>query len=601
MASQVPYNPVPTESPQLNPLPQAHVDTPIAAFGGATADALTHMGTVAEGAGKELFDRAYAMQELNEQVKADGASADTMDKQLKLYLDYDKLQGQARIDGYQGYVDGLKSIRDDGMQGLNSPYAKMQYLRDTRRNESTMLWHGGMLARTGGDEAAVNGAHSLMNAAVDSAVTISSNDPKEYNKALDGMTSAASLLVTQQFHLNPGDPGFNEKLAEIKSDKASGIIKGLLSGNDPEKAQSLMNSWAKSGVLQPADLDLIKERVDDAVDNKAAHKLGVQTYINNSDKGVDDVADATRAAAEKEAPGNKIFADNAVLAARERANTEATAKQHSQEGAYQSAFNIIDGVTTNGKVPLTWDDAMQNHDFSDVVGSGNLTQKQIYDLKRKVFENNTTDGWKPNLLGTGQFNELSRIGSLPQEATPKELDKLLGWDFTGDSMTREQRQSVMKLQGMVLKAQGAPSNVSTLINTPEVRKVMMDEGLTDKNDPRYNQFVTAFGAAVEGFEQGAHRTVKGMDELGGIAKKLAAHQDETFGGWFGKNTRAYEDILEEQGKLDSTKKHWRVTHGGVDPTEDDLEAIRLEMIRQMYNGLGAGSGAQQPKSTNRVP
>ncbi len=28
MASQVPYSPVPTEAPQLDPLPQAHVDTP---------------------------------------------------------------------------------------------------------------------------------------------------------------------------------------------------------------------------------------------------------------------------------------------------------------------------------------------------------------------------------------------------------------------------------------------------------------------------------------------------------------------------------------------------------------------------------------------
>jgi hypothetical protein len=129
---------------------------------------------------------------------------------------------------------------------------------------------------------------------------------------------------------------------------------------------------------------------------------------------------------------------------------------------------------------------------------------------------------------------------------------------------------------------------------------MADEGLTDKSDPRYNQFVTAFGEAVQGFEEGAHRTVKGMDELGSIAKKLAAHQDETFHGWFGKNPRAYEDILEEQGKLDSVKRRWRQAHNGVDPTDDDLDAIRLEMIRQMFNGLGTGSGAAQPKSTNRA-
>ena len=71
MASQVPYSAAPEEAPQLDPVPNAHVDTPVAAFGGAVAGAITHMGEVAEGAGKELFARAYAMQELNEQVKAD--------------------------------------------------------------------------------------------------------------------------------------------------------------------------------------------------------------------------------------------------------------------------------------------------------------------------------------------------------------------------------------------------------------------------------------------------------------------------------------------------------------------------------------------------
>ncbi len=168
-------------------------------------------------------------------------------------------------------------------------------------------------------------------------------------------------------------------------------------------------------------------------------------------------------------------------------------------------------------------------------------------------------------------------------------------------MTREQRQTVMKLQGQVLKAQGAPGNVSQLIHTPEVQKVMMAERLDPKSDPdRYNQFVTAFGQAVQGFEQGAHRTVKGMDELGDIARKLAAHQDERFGGLFGKNPRAYEDILEEQGKLDTVKKRWRQGHGGVDPTDDDLDAIRNEMIRGMFNALGSSSGAAQPKSTNRA-
>ena len=155
MASQVPYTGTQEVSPQLEPTQQVHEDTPVAAFGGAVAGAITHMGEVAEGAGKELFARAYAMQELNEQVKADSASADAMDKMTDRYLQYDQLRGQERIDGSKAYQDDLDKIRNDGMAGLNSPYAKMAYLRDTRRTQSMMVWHGGMLARQGMDEAAV--------------------------------------------------------------------------------------------------------------------------------------------------------------------------------------------------------------------------------------------------------------------------------------------------------------------------------------------------------------------------------------------------------------------------------------------------------------
>jgi len=84
MASQVPYYGTQEITPQVDPLSTVHVDTPVAAFGGAVAGAITHMGEVAQGAGKELFDRAYAMQDLAEHNKADMASTEYSGKATEL-------------------------------------------------------------------------------------------------------------------------------------------------------------------------------------------------------------------------------------------------------------------------------------------------------------------------------------------------------------------------------------------------------------------------------------------------------------------------------------------------------------------------------------
>ena len=75
MPTPVPYSGTLDVAPQTEPLSPVHQDTPAAAFGGAVAGAVTHLGEVAQGVGKELFERANAMQMLNEQVKAKAISA----------------------------------------------------------------------------------------------------------------------------------------------------------------------------------------------------------------------------------------------------------------------------------------------------------------------------------------------------------------------------------------------------------------------------------------------------------------------------------------------------------------------------------------------
>ena len=74
--AQVPYSPVPDVAPSDTATPRVSVATPEAAFGGATAKAIENLGTTVQGAGNELFGRAVALQQLNNETEAKIAGMD---------------------------------------------------------------------------------------------------------------------------------------------------------------------------------------------------------------------------------------------------------------------------------------------------------------------------------------------------------------------------------------------------------------------------------------------------------------------------------------------------------------------------------------------
>ena len=593
MPTQVPYTGTLDTQPQVDPLPQAHVDTPNAAFGGAVAQAISHVGEVAQVDGKELFARANAMQEMSEQMRADKASADVMDKQLQRYMEYDKLQGFEREEGYKDYVADLAKIRDEGAEGLNSPFAKMQYLRDTRRNESTMLWHGTMLAREGHDQATVSSAAALSEAAGNQVVvTAAKGDVSGMDSAIATWKQNAASIVPAKLKLTPGSPGYNEAVDQYVSDHLGQTISKMIV-SDPHTATALFDQYSKSGVLKDTQIADLKGRLEDAVNNKDASRLALEIAANSGKKPPDELAKDIAAEAEKAYPGNKTFAFSLTEKTNGIIDSNKLKAQKADQEFYDQAFNIIDGVTTNGKVPTSWAEAVANPDFAKLLPKLQDDPTLIDKLQKKVFENNSTNGWKPNAKGNAEYTELQRIGVLRSAATPEQLDKLLGFDFASSSMTKEQRKEIMGYQKDILKSQGEPSNVERLLAVPTVQSVLAKEGI-QKNTDEYTKFAIQFGRAVEGFEEGAHHTAKGMDELGDIAKTLVNHRPEEFGGWLGHNPRLYQqDPFDTPKQLEKAKTAFRKLNGGNDPSDADLDTMRVEVLKSMFKRLGASSSPQQ--------
>ena len=68
--AQVPYSPVPAIAPTEAATPKPSVNAPAAAFGAAAGEAMSGLGRTLERTGDELFGRAIAIQNLNNETEA---------------------------------------------------------------------------------------------------------------------------------------------------------------------------------------------------------------------------------------------------------------------------------------------------------------------------------------------------------------------------------------------------------------------------------------------------------------------------------------------------------------------------------------------------
>ena len=614
MASQVPYSPAPTATPDLAPLPQAHVDTPVVAFGGATAEALSHMGTVAEGAGKELFDRAYAMQELNEQAKADAASADAMDKMTNRYLEYSQLRGQERIDGNKTYQDDLDKIRQDGMASLSSPYAKMAYLRDSRRTQSMMIWHGGMLARQGMDDALKQSSLAKIDMLGNTLAQLNVSDGLEFDRTVAAIKQAAADHVHDLTGFAPGTPD-NDNLSAPYLSKQIAKVAVARSNANPADGKAFYEKM-KSGdhpLLLPEDATIIEGRIESAVLNKTAATIAHHVNVGaTDDTKPKDIDAAARAAAAKADPTDDgTLADNASQRALTLWNTRQQIDYKSEQMARESLLHTIDGVNTkDGKVPVSIEDAeAQNPDFKGHFLELSPPSQSV--LLEHIRKNQAIGGVVHNPQGDLQYYKLMQTGiNRNSTSTPEELNDLANADLLSPqfgSLTREQRTNLLKVQGEVINGQIQNPNMTHALTLGSVQQLLTEAGIDKKSNPdEYNKFQTAYHDAIVGYGLGTERSVKNDQELTEIAQGLI---NKNAGAWFGAvrgiNTKQPFDSLIEfspQAKKAGTTAFQQLYSRAPDfDSEADTKLVNDLAMRAIYMKYGQGSNPVKSKSTERVP
>ena len=271
---QVPYSPVPTVAPTEVATPSERVSTPLEAFGGGVAAATEGLGKSVSGVGDELFARAVALQELNNETDAKNANVDFIGKAGDLHAKYNALQGQARVAAFPQYQKDLQTLYQTSRGSLSNPSAQRMFDGAAISTLNRSVFNAAGSAATAQSEAALGAA----NAEFETTVKGVYNDPNDQGAYDDAIAKSDKAAVTKAA-LSPGGAS-PERVAYIQQQGRSTITYNRVVGmaaDEPNKAyQFLKEAEAKGMIFGAQDTEAL------AKVRSFIHSVGMNTVANQT-------------------------------------------------------------------------------------------------------------------------------------------------------------------------------------------------------------------------------------------------------------------------------------------------------------------------------
>ncbi len=234
---QVPYTPVPSVRPGGPATPQISVRT---GDWGVVGRAMEHLGSTVEASGNELFSRAMALQQLQNETEATEAIAKQELGSGQLHTQYSALQGKNAVDGFDQYQKDQDKLRTGIRDTLSNPMAQRMYDRASLGIMNRNIFNGAGHAATQQKVWADGAANSRIDAAAHQAGVNPEDD-----KAFEGQLGTISDAVKQKAELwGWSDDQFNDELGKAKSRAWEKRI-DQLSRTNPFAAQKLLEEHGK--------------------------------------------------------------------------------------------------------------------------------------------------------------------------------------------------------------------------------------------------------------------------------------------------------------------------------------------------------------------
>jgi hypothetical protein len=226
--AQVPYSGVPQVAPGGEATPRYSADTPIGAFGGASAAAMGTLGKQIEGAGNEVFQRGLAMQDLYNHSEAQEADAKYMETAGKLHADYSSLSGKAAVDAYPKYIQDLKDSRDGLKATLSNGMSQKLFDSQSLSTMGRTIFNGAGHAATENKKYALGASKARVEAISDQTLA-QPQDDKAFQAGLE--TSEREVRAQAQLAGIGSDP----VAALVPTDHRDGEVGPVAGWEDVER------------------------------------------------------------------------------------------------------------------------------------------------------------------------------------------------------------------------------------------------------------------------------------------------------------------------------------------------------------------------------
>jgi hypothetical protein len=269
--ARVPYNPVPDVSPQNIKTPSISISTPPAAFGGAVAQAIQHLGSTEEQVGGELFNRAVAMQQLRNETEATEGLANLERQSGDLRVKYLDSRGRNAVDQYANFRDANDNLRQSIRDGMSNPMAAKLYDRTALGVTNRAIIAGADHAATQNRQAAATAATTSIEAAQDTAGY--SADDNEFNthlRIIQGRTQQLGDLAGL-------DKDSVDQLVFKNQSKAIANRIAETSKKDPVEGSRMLDAAVRDGKLHSTDRDRVENQVHGRLDSVATRKIADDT------------------------------------------------------------------------------------------------------------------------------------------------------------------------------------------------------------------------------------------------------------------------------------------------------------------------------------
>lgn len=459
--AQVPnYNPVPQVSPQATPTPKIHVETPVAAFGGATAEAVSSLGATLGHVGNELFDRAQAMQQLKNETDAKDQDIKFMMSAGEIHAKYNALQGTERVEAFPKYSQDLQDLYKQHRDQLGNPMAQKMFDASAVSVIKQSIFNGAGAAATAQKEAAFSATKSSWDL----------KNKQSYDSGQSDFSPSAIAQIEQDaITLASTMPGgaTSEKVELLKkqaiSDRASHQVMGLaLRGSDPSAASKLLDEYEKRHLILDKEAEALRGKINSLAETSSTKNIALNVLAANRtinpDTGLPEYS-------------------KTILEMRDEVVKRAT-QQFPNDPKMASAAQVV-----------------FNHEYSSYEGA---KRKDVQDFENKLVDYRAKGVMEVNNLPP----EIS--GKMSERQLKEYPDKALKWKQ--DALRPSQKAAKDYVQGMQIdrKKEFLEMNIADfpgLSNQDKLHFIKEQQKVDAKDDPRvgaaFSKIVNARGETLK--------------------------------------------------------------------------------------------------------